>query len=303
VTPVNPPGDPKPEFLFVAVRSIQSILSLGTQNPAPATKPQFKVISGIQGFLGDALAYDAANDRLFASSGANILVYDKASTLSGAVSPSRTIQAKGTGIDWPSNIAYDKTTDTLYFIGSAQYQTVLAIIGNASTASGNVVPVHSYAMASGSQAFSIDTQRKLLYGLGSTIGVFVFDLTSLQQMTGTMPNINQAVRVMAFPALGVMTGISIDQARDRLYIAGTGKLAVVNDASTAGGNPVNLSFNVPAYSTTFDPSHDRLYVGTANAAYIINNASGLQSGSNLPATVSLRSDSQLNYMLGGFAFP
>jgi hypothetical protein len=297
------PSTPKPEFLFVAIQGAQSILSFQTQNPAPGTTPQAKVISGIQGFLGEALAYDAANDRLYASTGPNILVFDKASTLSGAVPPSRTIQATSTGILFLSNIAFDKATDTLYLSGSAQYQDVLAIIGNASTASGNVTPAHSYAIASGSRGFTVDMQRKLLYGLGSTIGVFVFDLTGLQEMVGNMPTINQAVRVMTMPALGVMTGLSIDQARDRLYIAGTGKLAVVDGASTAAGNAANQSFNIPAHSATFDPSNDRLYVGAANSAYIINNASALQSGSTLPATVVVGTNSQVNYLVGGFAFP
>ncbi|WP_124459590.1 hypothetical protein [Variovorax sp. KBW07] len=302
VTQVDP-SPSKPEFLFATIQGAQSILSFQTQNPAPGTTPQAKVISGIQGFLGEALAYDAANDRLYASSGPDILVFDKASALSGAVPPTRTIQPTGTGIMFFSNVAFDKATDTLYLAGSAQYQDVLAIIGNASTASGSVTPNHRYAVASGSRGFTIDTQRKLLYGLGSTIGVFVFDLTALQEMVGANPTINQAVRVMAIPALNVMTGLSIDQARDRLYIAGTGKLGVIDSASTTSGNAANQSFNIPAHSATFDPSNDRLYVGAANSAYIINNASALKSGSTLPATVVVGNNPQINYFVGGFAFP
>lgn len=301
----NNPQEPvvsKPEFLFATIPGAQSILSFQTQNPTPGTTLQAKAITGIQGFLGEALAYDAANDRLYASTGPNILVFDKASTLSGVAQPSRTIQTSGTGITHFSNIVLDRAADTLFLAGSAQYQDVLAIIGNASTASGAVAPDHSYAIASGSRGFTIDTQRKLLYGLGSTVAVFVFDLTGLQEMVGANPTINQAVRVMTIPALNVMTGLSIDQARDRLYIAGTGQLGVVDGASTAAGNTLIQSFSIPAHSTTFDPAHDRLYVGAINSAYIINDASALKNGSTIPATVVV-GNPQNNYYVGGFAFP
>ncbi|MDP9907909.1 hypothetical protein J2W27_000002 [Variovorax boronicumulans] len=301
----NNPQEPvvsKPEFLFATIPGAQSILSFQTQNPTPGTTLPAKAITGIQGFLGEALAYDAVTDRLYASTGPNILVFDKASTLSGVAQPSRTIQTSGTGIMNFSNIVLDRAADTLFLAGSAQYQDVLAIIGNASTASGAVAPDHTYAIASGSRGFAVDTKRKLLYGLGSTVGVFVFDLTALQELTGPVSTINQATRVMVIPEFSNMTGVAIDQERDRLYIAGFGKLAVVETASTAKANVAYQSFTISAHSTTFDAAHDRLYVGAINSAYIINDASALKNGSAIPATVVV-GNPQNNYYVGGFAFP
>ncbi|QSI30250.1 hypothetical protein GNX71_11910 [Variovorax sp. RKNM96] len=303
----QPPVVSKPGILFASIPGAASILSFQTQNPAPGTTLQAKVITDIPGFLGKALAYDEANDRLYASTGSDILVFDKASTLNGTAAPSRTIRTRDTGIVSPSfsNLVLDKAADTLYLTGSAQYQDMLAIIGNASTANGDVTPAHLYGMASGSRGFAVDTQRKLIYGLGATVGIFVFDLTTLKEIQGPPTasiNINQAVRVISLPGSFGMFGVALDPARDRLYVAEFGGLRVVDAASTSSGSVPFQSFTIPAQSTTFDSAHDRLYVGAMNAAYIINDASTLKNGATIPATVVLRS-SQNSYPVGGFAFP
>jgi hypothetical protein len=77
-------------------------------------------------------------------------------------------------------------------------------------------------------------------------------------------------------------GVELDEGADRLYLSGgSGKLYVIDNASTSGG-AVTPSATIPlagAGALTLDRKHDRLYVGAPATWYVFDNARQLSSTS------------------------
>lgn len=292
--------------VFAVAPAVGVIAAFSDPNPAPGSTIIGRTITGL-GMLGKSISYDAANDRLYATNGNSIVVFDQVSKASGAVTPTRTISVPAAAFMGPSTSLYfDKASDVLYLCGSQQYNDALAVIPQASTVNGAVTTARVFRLNSGSEACVVDTQRKILYTLGSTIGVFVFDITALSD---TLPSFqdNQAVRVMTVPGTMLGTGVAIDVARDRLYVSDRmGKLVIVNGASTATGFAIpNVQVQLPSgsMSVTLDAAHDRLYIGSyPNSAFIINNASSLVAGAAAPAATAFTASSTAT-TVAGFAFP
>jgi hypothetical protein len=290
--------------LFAAAISVGVIASFSDPNPAPGTALAGRTITGI-GALGKSLAYDAASDRLYATNASSIIVIDQASKAAGAVAPSRTISVPAASFIGWTNLYFDKAADVLYLCGSQQYNPAVAVIPQASTANGAVTSARVFRLNSGSSACVVDPQRHLLYALGSTIGVYVFDMATLSDTLPSNQN-NQAARVLNFPGFIVGTGLAIDVARDRLYASDLqNKLVIVNDASTASGQVIYSKIALPAPSefVTLDAAHDRLYVGSyPNAAFVFNNASTLGNNSTAVGTAGYGASSTAS-TIAGFAFP
>ncbi len=84
---------------------------------------------------------DTETDQLYVACADvdSINVYNNASTINGDVAPSRVISGANTGLNWPTSIWVDKTTNRLY-IGNAHGNNVL-VFDNVGTANGNISPI------------------------------------------------------------------------------------------------------------------------------------------------------------------
>jgi len=116
---------------------------------------------------------------------------------------------------------------------------------------------------------------------------------ALNNVVRAFPN---AATLSGAPSPSVLTevpgpsGVAVDGARDRLYVSctvGGGALRVIHNASNARG-PITDSLSatvtgfVVPYSTLYDASHDRLYVGEGGAKFwVFEPASQLTDGTAL----------------------
>ncbi|MDM0087171.1 MULTISPECIES: hypothetical protein [unclassified Variovorax] len=287
--PEDPQASVTPYKVFAVVPGEMLIASFSNANPLPGSAVSARTIrpfAGIVGMPGKHLAYDAASDALYATIGASIIVIDHASKASGDVAPSRVITVPSAVVKLSSYLVYDKDRDVLWLGGEGTKNGMLVKIGRASTARGAVTPDKVYQLRE-PRAFSIDTQRNLVYALESTIGVHVYDLATLQDTTVLPDNQqNQPTRDMFFPGLNIGSDIALDMANNRIYaVDGFGAMVVVDNASASSGAVAYAKFilSMPQ-SVTFDPATDRLYVGGgSNDVTIFNQASRLSMGSPVPA--------------------
>lgn len=287
--PEDPQASVTPYKVFAVVPGEMLIASFSNANPSPGSTVSARMIrpfAGIVGMPGKHLAYDAANDALYATVGASVIVIDHASKASGDVTPSRVITVPSAVVKLSSYLVYDKSGDVLWLSGQGVKNGMLVKISSASTAHGAVTPDHAYQLPE-PYAFSIDTQRNLVYTLESTIGVHVYDLATLKDTTVLPDNQqNQPTRNMFFPGLNIGSDIALDTANNRIYaVDGSGAMVVVDNASLSSGvvDYAKFVLSMPQ-SVTFDPATDRLYVGGgSNDVTIFNQASRLSTGSPVPA--------------------
>lgn len=85
------------------------------------------------------IALDGANNRLFASSGLSIEIYDNASTLTGPVTPNRIISGPLTQINAPAGpLTLDNASHLI--MATKSFPSTVLVFANAGTANGNVAP-------------------------------------------------------------------------------------------------------------------------------------------------------------------
>ena len=253
--------------------------------------------------LGRNLAYDASNDRLFVPAwGGKVFVVDQASTVSGSVTPSRTIEVAGLSLNSVDALFYDKANDILYASGTRTYDDVIAVFNNASNRNGSVTPDRVLTFGQHFRYFTIDTTRQIGYVAGD-FGILT--VTNMATVNGT---VTAARSFSGAPGSGeiyfIPSAIAIDPARDRLYVAVNGYdggLHAFDNASTLSGNFLSNTFVQSRNNQfiTFDAANDRLYVGAYTDAYVINSASTLTTGP-LPASAQ-KLTGGTGMSIGGFA--
>lgn len=276
--------------LFVADRANAAVAVFSTLSPTPGTTLSGRVLSGLTNFEG-GIAYDSGRDALYAVTGTSISVYAQASTLSGHAVPARTIVPTGTSITVGIAVVYDKTHDRLYFGGAEPSNGIVLVFEAASTLNGSVAPSRIVRVGS-LNAFTVDTQRSILYVGGATIGVDIYD--NFDTLSGL---VLPSRRINGVSALG----IAVDASRDLLYTSDVfSGVGVFSNASspTLVSNLALIQIS-SAYSLAVDPSHDRLYVGAYDKGYVIDNVSTFHGNATAAAAVV----SSPTSVISGFAFP
>lgn len=308
----------KSRTFFAAAPNVRAILAFdedGTPSAGPLAPA--RVIEGIP-LLSPSMAYDSANDRLFVSSGwgdlneplglgTEILVFDQASKANGNATPIKRISLPA--LSGPFQLQWDETHERLY-VGSFQQSLYSDVLVTIEGAASPTAAINTYRSPSGSRGMVIDTQRQVVYGLGSTVGVHPFNLGYLTDpsLPGS-PWTNWIPMPKPYP----LGGLALDTSRDRLYVVDGTNMApfttgilVIESASTAYPRPfkvdtTSITSESPRY-VSFDETNDRLYVGYVGRAVMIEHASSL-AGDSRPVASTILTTGERDTYLGGFVFP
>lgn len=107
------------------------------------------------------LFIDTSADRLYVANqgGSSVLVFESASTLTGAATPSRVIAGNATTLAAPIDIAVDTTNNLLYVADG----TSIRVFASASTVNGNTPPVRNINLGISIGAIFLDAPNNQLY--------------------------------------------------------------------------------------------------------------------------------------------
>lgn len=292
-----------PSQLFVVDQADAAIASFPSLDVAPGSAPRGRVLTGFPQ-LGNNVAYDAASDVLYVPSGglgtrpSVVSVIPNASAAQGAAAPARTITLPA-DVGYPLTVFLDRANDRLYVGGEGTYEGHVVVIEHASAAQGVVTPQRDIVINEGVASFAIDRSRRVLYVVNSNMGVHAY--AGVDAANGPVqPTRNFGTTLAA-------SGIAVDEANDRVYVAGdfwpSGPRGVhwIDGASAASGYAIPGSVAIPGAAwVTLDGAHDRLYVGAGSAAYVLGEASALGAGASAPAAVAMGPEGS---RILGFAFP
>jgi DNA-binding beta-propeller fold protein YncE len=134
IAPVDVSFDDAKNLLYVAdTRDVLVFSSGSTVTGNTAFQSDIKV-----GFLISSLFLDSTNNRLYLTDSAanSVHVYDNASTLNGAVAPTRTINGAATKLNQPAGVAVDPVGKLV--VDNADGSIVIFV--NAAAATGNAAP-------------------------------------------------------------------------------------------------------------------------------------------------------------------
>jgi hypothetical protein len=270
--------------LFVGDEGNHALAALTTLTPAAGTNLAANVLGTNGQQLWNGIALDAARDRLYASNGKQIAIFEKASRLNGVISPTRVITPAVPGtLSLLYGLVLDKTHDRLYFGFTAGMDFVIGVYDNVSTLSGNAAPTRMFSNLYG-DSFTVDTQRNVLYttGLGTPA---IYAYPNIDKLNGPLPVVAPAKPLV--PG-GKIHGLAVDEEHDRLYIGapGTG-VAAIDKASTGSSiaTIIGLANSAGTAGVAYDMAYDRLYVGLDNSVFVLGNASLLKAGNNSSAVM------------------
>jgi sugar lactone lactonase YvrE len=107
------------------------------------------------------ITLDVVNDRLYVANNGDvsILIFDNISTKNGNIAPERTISGIATNLVDPTDVSVDTTKDLLYVAD----ETDVYVFATASTATGNVAPIHDIQVNFTVSAVLIDAASDTLY--------------------------------------------------------------------------------------------------------------------------------------------
>ncbi len=292
--------------LFISDGGNHAIASMINPTPTVGSNPSIdRVVEGPSTGLGavggtptissiPSIALDAANDRLFAATQLNAVVFDNIGTADGNVPFSRRISASvDTGGGSHSVNFYglylDTTNNILYTVDPAGE---VHVFNNASTRNGATTPDRTVTPNLGTTivvtafGIAVDKTRNMLYvGIApqnALAFMIVFNGASTVN-TNTMPN-NSLVPDRTI-ALGGAGAFYLDEAGDRLYVAQfNGPFLVFNNAHALTGTPtpdrtITVMGNTTQNFIFVDTSRDKLYAvsnalsGIGSALLIVDNAS------------------------------
>lgn len=183
------------------------------------------------------LFLDPKADRLYvANTGGNsILIFEKASLITGEVSPSRIIEGSATTFNQPSGLYFDSGADRLYV--SNPGNRALLVFDRASHLNGNVAPNRSITGRGTGLTFPVglylDPVRDTLYVADSHPGsVLVFSKAS--EISGaTAP---ERAIIGDKTSLNGPFSLLLDPSRERLFISNFGSLLIFHQISTINGD-------------------------------------------------------------------
>ena len=289
-TPIPTPPPPTIGKLYVTSGSTDSVLRFpagATGNVSPQIKVTTPVIAPIY------LALDVPHDRLAALSfGANaIVVMDNAST---TLSPVRTISGPATTLHEPGKIALDEVNDLIYLVNQNFIGTQILVFGPASTASGNVAPLHTLTPAFTPFGLAEDSANNRLFvsDIGGAINVF----DSASTLNGSVvPN-----RVISGPStqLNLPGALVLDNSGRLIVASDTFPTAVLvfANAGSASGNVAPAASSVislnGASQLAVSPTGD-LYVVDGDAQISVYSNITTASGSLTPVRLITGSNTGL----------
>lgn len=179
------------------------------------------------------LFLDIPNDRLYVANqgGSSVLVFDNASTLTGATTPTRVIAGNATTLVAPIDVAFDPVGNLLYVADG----TFIKVFSAATTVNGNTPPVRNINMGISVGGIFLDSTNDQLYVTDpADQAVDRLDGASTQDVVGIVGG------AIAGPdtALSQPRGVVLDV---------SGRLIVSNSA-----NPASITFYSSASVATGD---------------------------------------------------
>ena len=200
----------------------------------------------------------------------SILSYDNAGSVSGAVSPNRTISGALTTFTRPGGIFGDTANDSLYV--SNYIASSILVFNNASTASSNIAPNRTISGAL-TTLFNpggvfVDTTNNRLY-VANYGGNSILLFSNASAADGNIAPNRTISGVLT--TLNNPSGVFVDTTNNRLYVANdTGNsILVFNNASTANGN-IAPNRTISGALTTFNRPSDIFGDTTNNRFYVAN---------------------------------
>ena len=208
----------------------------GTPTPTPTASPTP---------TGSPTPTPVATGKLYVmdSNSNTLLRFDNALTANGNVTPAATIVGNNTTFNFPGFITLDTANDSLYIADTNDLSVV--IYDGISTKSGNVAPNRIIAGRPESASptdVSLDKVRNLLY-VADDLDILVYASASTAN-GNPAPARDLSVRFQ-------LSGIFIDGANDRLYVADQAgnAVAIYDHASTLNG-PITANRAVQGVNNT-----------------------------------------------------
>jgi DNA-binding beta-propeller fold protein YncE len=214
-TPTDVALDPVNNLLYVADNL--EIVVFGNASTVTGNTPALRVI--LPGFTPGALHLDATSNRLFAADPISntIDVFDNASTLTGAVTPTRTITGANTQLSQPNGLQIDGAGRLIVSNSSPASITIYqnaAAITTANNISPTAVISGGNTQLSGPTQLAIDpttNSGELYIADGANVVVF----SSITTVTGTLnpaPNRNLVGSNTTLTGAASATGVALDTA-------------------------------------------------------------------------------------------
>ena len=231
----SPPVIPQPpaaasNVLFVTDRENKTIAAFDTLAPAPGSATMVgKVLTSDAG-IGYGTQLDSQRNLLYTAYANQINVHANARTLTGRVTPTRTITVNIAPDIFLHRMVLDTANDRMY-VGYGQGGFAFAgfaVFDKISTLSGKVSPSRIFRGPMDSNHFAIDTKRAILYSKHShLINQEVYVFVGIDTAQGEQP----IARRIPSERQDIV-GLAVDSERDRLY-AGVdgGSLFVFSEAS------------------------------------------------------------------------
>jgi WD40 repeat protein len=262
----------------------------GTTAPPPPTIGQIYVAKGTGAFIarfkagdnGDAapqaglgtartnsLCFDVQHNRLAGTSAdgpAILVLIDNPSTSS----VSRSISGANTTMNFPGGCALDGTADVLYAVDANALVGATAIFafGPASTASGNIAPLHTIAVSYAVGGIAVDPANNRLFVADSTNNVInIYDAASTlngaanpsRTIGGPLTQLAQVGPLAFDPSDRLLVGSS--------FINSGTAVRVFSNAGSINGNVAPSASFALANSTM-----DQIAVTPAGDLYVVNSA-------------------------------
>jgi sugar lactone lactonase YvrE len=212
--------------------------------------------------------------------------FDNALTVSGNATPAATIAGNNTTFNFPGFMTLDTTNDSLYIADTGDLSVVI-YDGISTKSSGNIAPSRKITGSLVSPTdVSLDKVRNLLYVADDT-DILVF--TSASTANGTPAPVRDLVAPFQ------LSGIFIDGANDRLYVADQAgnAVAVYDKASTLNG-PITATRAVQGAATQLSgpgsvqvDGAGRLVVSNSLAPSITIYANAAGADGNIPPVAQI----------------
>src|SRR5688572_5156115 len=174
--------DAAADRMFVSTQT--NVLVWDRAGQAEGDLPRTRIITSAGSVNFSSIGLDTTNNRLYvAEPNGTVRVYNTASTLSGAVTPNRTIAVDlgAPGSTFTFGIAPDLTRNLLY-VGVVQPDGRIIVFNNQSaldtTGGPAIAPDKTLTFAGGAGSFYLDTVNDRLYVAQPTGVILVFDSAS-----------------------------------------------------------------------------------------------------------------------------
>ena len=296
------PTPPVPGVMFWLDSGNFAIESFGTAHPALGDSLSIdRAIIGAGTLLSAsaaAMVLDPVGNRLFVANGTEILVFDNASMGNGNVLPR--ILRKSPDFVNVASLSLDTTRNLLY-VGDRDILGVpsIYVIANASTAITPVVPVSITDGSTPDRRFvHVDAVNDVLY-VADTCRISVFDVASTltsgthapNRQFASCPTLASGDHPLWLDAghnndLYVLDPAATDAGVMVFTNAGTENTPGVAPSRTIHGFPLDIAGGARLRNVFVDtnPAHNRLYVSSTAALFILDNASTLNGTLSSPVS-------------------